>query len=66
MTPLLPSPFMGWGGVIGTLCVAIFSEKSTLLAEGCNRINQLGIQAAGAGVAFVWSFGLGMIFFLVS
>ena len=54
----------GVGGVIGTLCVAIFSEKSTLLAEGCNRINQLGIQAAGAGVAFVWSFGLGTIFFL--
>lgn len=53
----------GVGGVIGTLCVAPFAEKSTLLADGGNRLHQLGIQALGVGAAFVWSFGLGMLFF---
>ncbi|GIK12180.1 MAG: ammonium transporter [Candidatus Brocadia sp. AMX2] len=53
----------GVGGVIGTLCVAVFAEKSTLLAVDGNRLHQLGIQAVGAGVAFLWSFGLGMLFF---
>ncbi|MBI2470848.1 MAG: ammonium transporter [Planctomycetes bacterium] len=53
----------GVGGVIGTLCVAPFAEKSTLLVESGSRIHQLGIQAVGVGTAFVWSFGLGMLFF---
>ncbi|MCF6155497.1 MAG: ammonium transporter [Candidatus Brocadia sp.] len=53
----------GVGGVIGTLCVALFAEKSTLLAENGNRLYQFGIQAMGVGVAFLWSFGLGMLFF---
>jgi len=53
----------GVGGVIGTLCVALFAEKSTLLVEGGNRLHQLGVQAIGVGVAFAWSFGLGMFFF---
>lgn len=53
----------GVGGVIGTLCVAPFSEKSTLLVESGSRLHQLGIQAVGIGVAFAWSFGLGMLFF---
>ncbi|OHB39144.1 MAG: hypothetical protein A2Y09_02300 [Planctomycetes bacterium GWA2_39_15] len=53
----------GVGGVIGTLCVAPFAEKATLMVEGGNRLHQLGIQAVGVGVAFVWSFGLGMLFF---
>ncbi len=53
----------GVGGVIGTLCVAPFAEKSTLLVESGNRLHQLGIQAAGAGAAFVWAFGMGMLFF---
>ena len=52
----------GVGGVIGTLCVAPFAEKSTLLVEG-SRLHQLGIQAVGVGIAFAWSFGLGMLFF---
>ncbi|MDO8745801.1 MAG: ATP-binding protein, partial [Candidatus Brocadiaceae bacterium] len=52
----------GVGGVIGTLCVAPFAEKSSLLVEG-SRLHQLGIQALGVGIAFVWSFGLGMLFF---
>ena len=53
----------GVGGVIGTLCVAPFAEKSTLLVENGDRLHQLGIQALGVGIAFVWSFGLGMLFF---
>ncbi len=53
----------GVGGALGTLCVAPFAEKSNLLAEGGDRFHQLGIQAVGVGVAFVWSFGLGMLFF---
>lgn len=54
----------GVGGVIGTLCVAIFAQKSYLLAENGSRVHQLGIQALGVIVAFSWSFGLGMLFFL--
>jgi len=54
----------GVGGVIGTLCVAIFAQKSYLLAENGSRMHQLGIQALGVIVAFSWSFGLGMLFFL--
>ena len=51
----------GVGGVIGTLCVAPFAENSSLLVDG-SRLHQLGIQAVGVGIAFVWSFGLGMLF----
>ncbi|MBM4053145.1 MAG: ammonium transporter [Planctomycetes bacterium] len=54
----------GVGGVIGTLCVALFAQKSLLLTENGNRIYQLGIQALGVIVAFSWSFGMGMLFFL--
>ena len=53
----------GVGGVIGTLCVALFADKSNLLVENNSRILQLGIQAVGVGTAFVWSFGLGILFF---
>lgn len=53
----------GVGGVIGTLCVAPFADKSYLLVENGNRLHQLGVQAIGVGVAFAWSFGLGMLFF---
>lgn len=44
-------------GVWGTLAVALFG-KPELLAAGA-RLNQLGVQALGACVAFVWSFVLG-------
>ncbi len=53
----------GVGGVIGTLCVAPFAQKSTLLVESGSRLHQLGVQAIGVGIAFAWSFGLGMLFF---
>ncbi|MCF6148114.1 MAG: ammonium transporter [Candidatus Kuenenia sp.] len=54
----------GVGGVIGTLCVALFAQKSAFLTEDGSRIYQLGIQALGVIVAFSWSFGMGMLFFL--
>lgn len=53
----------GVGGVIGTLCVAVFAKKTKLMVEDVNRLHQLGIQAIGVGVAFLWSFGIGMLFF---
>lgn len=53
----------GVGGVIGTLCVALFADKSYFLVENGSRLHQLGIQALGVGVAFAWSFGLGLLFF---
>ncbi|MDN3509948.1 MAG: ammonium transporter [Candidatus Jettenia sp.] len=53
----------GVGGAIGTLCVASFAEKSTLAVESGSRLHQLGIQTAGIVIAFVWSFGLGTLFF---
>ncbi len=53
----------GIGGTVGTLCVAPFAGKTTLLVEGGGRLHQLSIQALGVGIAFAWSFGLGMLFF---
>ncbi|MFO0795408.1 MAG: ATP-binding protein, partial [Candidatus Brocadiaceae bacterium] len=53
----------GVGGALGTLCVALFAEKSTLLVESGSRLHQLGIQALGVAVAFAWSFGVGLLFF---
>lgn len=53
----------GVGGVIGTLCVAFFADKSYFLVGNGSRLHQLGIQALGVGVAFAWSFGLGLLFF---
>lgn len=61
--PVAAVSIHGVGGVVGTLCVAPFAEKSTLLVEGGSRLHQLGIQTLGIGIAFVWSFGLGMLFF---
>ncbi len=53
----------GVGGAIGTLCVAPFGDTTKFLVEHGNRMHQLGVQAIGVGVAFAWSFGLGMLFF---
>ena len=53
----------GVGGVIGTLCVAPFANKSMLLVESGSRLNQLGVQAVGVFTAFALSFGVGMLFF---
>ncbi len=43
-------------GAFGTLAAALFAEEGFSMA-------QLGVQALGVGVAFVWAFGCGLIAF---
>ncbi|GFN33182.1 ammonium transporter [Paenibacillus curdlanolyticus] len=45
-------------GVWGTLAVALFGNSASLTAG--SRLEQLGVQAMGAGVVFLWAFGLGL------
>ena len=48
-------------GVWGTLATGLFNMESGLFYGG--GFKQLGVQAIGAGAAFVWAFGLGLILF---
>ncbi|UCC98095.1 MAG: ammonium transporter [Phycisphaerales bacterium] len=48
-------------GVWGTLATGLFNINSGLFYGGGPR--QLGVQALGAGAAFVWAFGLGLVLF---
>jgi len=48
-------------GAWGTLATGLFNMESGLFYGG--GLKQLGVQALGAGVAFVWAFGLGLILF---
>jgi Amt family ammonium transporter len=51
-------------GAWGTLAVGLFSIDGGLFYGG--GLHQLGVQAAGVGVAFLWAFGLGLaMFYLV-
>ena len=47
-------------GAFGTMALAFFQKSPE---EGYSAIAQFGTQALGAGVMFVWAFGLGMILF---
>ncbi len=47
-------------GVWGTLAVALFGNPETW-GNGHTRLEQLGVQALGVGIAFVWAFGLSFI-----
>ncbi|MBI2421606.1 MAG: ammonium transporter [Candidatus Hydrogenedentes bacterium] len=49
-------------GLWGTLAVGLFNTGSGLFYGG--GADQLLIQALGAGAAFVWAFGTGMVLFL--
>jgi len=49
-------------GLWGTLSCGLFNMDSGLFYGG--GLKQLGVQALGAGAAFVWAFGLGMALFL--
>ncbi len=52
-------------GLWGTLACGLFNLESGLFYGG--GLKQLGVQALGAGTAFVWAFGLGLLlFFLIS
>jgi Amt family ammonium transporter len=48
-------------GLWGTLSVGLFNAASGMFYGG--GIKQLGVQALGAGMAFVWAFGLGLLLF---
>ena len=53
-------PVHGVSGAWGTLGVAIFGDLE-LIGTGLGRLEQLGVQSVGVGVAIVWAFGLGYI-----
>ncbi len=46
-------------GALGTLAVALLAPADALLAG--SRVSQLGVQALGVGVAFVWAFGISYV-----
>lgn len=48
-------------GVWGTVAVGIFG-KEEMLAAG-SRLAQIGVQAIGAGAAFLWAFLLGLLIY---
>jgi Amt family ammonium transporter len=48
-------------GAWGTLAAGLFNMESGLFYGG--GFKQLGVQILGAGAAFVWAFGLGLILF---
>ncbi|MBN2181011.1 MAG: ammonium transporter [Sedimentisphaerales bacterium] len=50
-------------GAWGTLSVGLFNMKTGLFYGG--GLKQLGVQALGAGSAFLWAFGLGLVLFFV-
>lgn len=53
----------GVSGAFGTLMVGLFSTEKGLFYGG--GWNQLGIQALGVVVFFVWAFGTGLILFYI-
>jgi len=48
-------------GAWGTLSAGLFNMESGLFYGG--GLKQLGVQALGAGSAFLWAFGLGLVLF---
>jgi len=54
-------PIHGFGGATGAILLALFAPQGYLV--GGSRLMQLGAQAAGVMVNFVWSFGIGLILF---
>jgi len=50
-------------GLWGTLSAGLFNLETGLFYGG--GLKQLGVQALGAGTAFLWAFGLGLVLFFV-
>ncbi len=50
-------------GAWGTIAAGLFNMESGLFYGG--GVRQLGVQILGAGSAFVWAFGAGLIMFIV-
>ena len=55
----------GFAGAWGTIAVGIFITPPKLALTGLTRLEQTGIQALGAGAAFVWAFVSALIILLV-
>ena len=53
----------GFAGVVGTLGLALLAPLANLEAD--SRLDQLLIQSAGVVINFIWSFGIGLAFFLI-
>lgn len=51
----------GFAGAWGTIVLALVMPADALLTDG--RLSQLGVQAAGVGIGFVWSFTIAFIAF---
>jgi len=60
--PVGAIPVHGFGGLWGTLALAIFAPASELPAG--SNLAQLWIQFIGVSVSFLWAFLLGLLFFL--
>ena len=51
----------GFAGIAGTLGLALLAPREALV-DG-DRLAQLGVQAAGAGINFIWTFPIAYLFF---
>ncbi len=58
--PVGAIPVHGFGGVFGTLCVALFGDESMLIHE---RWSQLGVQAFGIIICFVFTASVAYLVF---
>jgi Amt family ammonium transporter len=56
-------PIHAFGGATGTIMLALFAPPGSL--AGGSRLLQLGVQATGVLTNFAWSFGVGLILFIV-
>ncbi|MBO8086429.1 MAG: ammonium transporter [Marichromatium sp.] len=52
----------GFGGVWGTLALALFAPADQLATGG--HLSQLGVQVIGVAAVFAWAFGSGLVVFL--
>ncbi len=55
----------GFCGVWGTIAVGIFITPGKLELLGKTRLEQIGIQALGAGAAFLWAFPVAALVLIV-
>ncbi len=53
----------GISGAVGTVGLALLAPAEALVLD--SRLDQFLVQLAGVGMNFVWSFGLGLVFFLL-
>lgn len=56
-------PIHAFGGVCGAVLCALFASPQYLPLH--SRLRQTGVQLLGAGVNFLWSFGMGLLMFWI-